>query len=150
MRLKQRALVALLGTIAVCSLTACKDVPRADPTNAAQVGSGKIVYGAHCAVCHGANLQGQPDWKARNSSGRMPAPPHDDSGHTWHHSDDVLFGITKGGVAPPYGPPGYQSDMPAFGGTLTDEQIWDVLAYIKSRWSKRVREAQLQINKQRQ
>ena len=54
MRLKQRALVALLGTIAVCSLTACKDVPRADPTNAAQVGSGKIVYGAHCAVCHGA------------------------------------------------------------------------------------------------
>jgi len=68
----------------------------------------------------------------------MPAPPHDDSGHTWHHADDVLFGIVKIGVNPPYGPPGYQSDMPAFGDTLTDPQIWDVLAYIKSRWSPRM------------
>jgi len=70
-------------------------------------------------------------------------------GHTWHHPDDVLFGITKGGVAPPYGPPGYQSDMPAFGAILTDTQIWDVLAYIKSRWSPRALEAQAQITKQR-
>jgi mono/diheme cytochrome c family protein len=78
----------------------------------------------------------------------MPAPPHDDSGHTWHHPDEILFGITKLGVRPPYGPPSYESDMPAFGGTLTDRQIWDVLAYIKSRWSARAQQAQLQIQKQ--
>jgi len=71
------------------------------------------------------------------------------TGHTWHHSDDILFGITKIGVTPPYAPSGYQSDMPGFGGKLTDQQIWDALACIKSRWSPRAREAQSQIQKQR-
>jgi mono/diheme cytochrome c family protein len=79
----------------------------------------------------------------------MPAPPHDDSGHTWHHADDILFGIVKIGMNPPYAPPGYHSDMPAFGGTLTDRQIRDVLAYIKSRWSPRELAAQAQITKER-
>jgi mono/diheme cytochrome c family protein len=60
----------------------------------------------------------------------------------------VLFGITKFGMRPPYGPPGYQSDMPAFRGSLSDQQIWDVVAYIKSRWSPRMREAQAAIEKQ--
>ena len=68
----------------------------------------------------------------------MPAPPHDDSGHTWHHPDHLLFGITKIGLVPPYAPPAYQSDMPAFGGKLSDEEIWAVLAYVKSRWSQEI------------
>lgn len=117
---------------------------RADPSNALQVAAGKSIYDGTCALCHGRNLEGQPEWQSRLSNGRLPAPPHDDSGHTWHHGDDLLFGITKFGLAPPYGPPGYQSDMPAFGTTLTDQQIWDALAYIKSRWSTRAREAQSQ------
>ena len=54
-------------------------------------------------------------------------------GHTWHHPDEVLFGITKQGIAA-FAPPGYESDMPAFGGVLTDEEIWAVLAYLKSSW----------------
>ena len=29
--------------------------------------------------------------------------------------------------------------MPGFGATLSDQQIWDVLAYIKSTWPPRVR-----------
>jgi len=57
----------------------------------------------------------------------LPAPPHDASGHTWHHPDSDLFGITKHGLGP-YAPAGYQSDMPAFGGTLSDEEIAAVLA----------------------
>ena len=83
-------------------------------------------------------LEGQPDWRRRLPTGRMPAPPHDDSGHTWHHADAVLFGITKRGVVPPYAPPGYESDMPAFAGKLSDDDIWAVLAYIKSHWSAQV------------
>ena len=113
----------------------------ADPSNPAQIASGQLIYAANCASCHGANLEGQPDWKSRKANGRMPAPPHDDTGHTWHHSDDILFGITKIGVTPPYAPSGYQSDMSGFGGKLTDQQIWDALAYIKSRWSPRARRA---------
>jgi mono/diheme cytochrome c family protein len=106
---------------------------RADPTDATQVALGKAVYAEHCASCHGANLEGQPDWRVRKPDGRMPAPPHDTTGHTWHHPDDVLFGITKQGIGA-FAPPGYVSDMPTFGGVLTDEQIWAVLAFLKSSW----------------
>jgi mono/diheme cytochrome c family protein len=66
----------------------------------------------------------------------MPAPPHDESGHTWHHTDTVLFGITKEGLVPgKYAPPDYVSDMPAFAGKLTDAEIWAALAFIKSHWT---------------
>ena len=99
---------------------------------------GGRVYAQHCASCHGAKLEGQPDWRRRLPNGRMPAPPHDDSGHTWHHTDEVLFGITKYGLVPPYAPRGYSSDMPAFGGTLSDAEIHAVLAFIASRWSAEV------------
>ena len=64
---------------------------RADPNDAAQVAEGRAVYAAQCASCHGANLEGQPDWRVRLPNGRLPAPPHDASGHTWHHPDKALF-----------------------------------------------------------
>lgn len=106
----------------------------ADPTDAGQVALGASVYREHCASCHGANLEGEPNWRIRKPDGRLPAPPHDESGHTWHHPDEHLFRITKRGLNPPLAPEGYESDMPAFGETLTDAEIWAVLAYIKSRW----------------
>jgi S-disulfanyl-L-cysteine oxidoreductase SoxD len=104
-----------------------------------RIAAGKLVYDAHCASCHGRNLEGQPDWMSRLPNGRFPAPPHDDSGHTWHHSNEVLFALTKHGMKPPYAPEGYSSDMPAFAGILSDDDIWNVLAFIQSRWSDRVR-----------
>jgi len=106
---------------------------RADPGNAAQVARGKAVYALECAACHGVHLEGQPNWKRPLANGFMPAPPHDVTGHTWHHSDEDLFGITKHGLVP-YAPPGYQSLMPAYGGKLSDEDIWAVLAYIQASW----------------
>ena len=75
----------------------------------------------------------------------MPAPPHDDSGHTWHHPDRQLFDYTKfGGDAVAAAP--FESAMPGFGDTLSDDEIWAVLAFIKSRWSPRMREVQRQRN----
>ncbi len=133
--------VATISVILLIGACSADETTRADPSNARQVAAGKVVYDRQCAACHGANLEGQPEWRSRLPNGRMPAPPHDDSGHTWHHDDDTLFGLTKFGLTPPYGPAGYQSDMPAFGSVLSDQQIWDVLAYIKSRWSPRPRES---------
>ena len=106
---------------------------------------GERLYGQHCAACHGANLEGQPDWRQRLPSGRFRAPPHDDSGHTWHHPEEVLFGITKHGLVPPYAPAGYESDMPGFAGKLSDEEIRAVLAYIRSRWSGEVLKLRAQM-----
>ncbi len=77
-------------------------------------------------------------------NGRLPAPPHDASGHTWHHADQDLFALTKHGPAP-FAPPGYQSDMPAFADKLTDQEIRDVLAYIKSTWPPEIQARQTAI-----
>jgi mono/diheme cytochrome c family protein len=106
---------------------------RIDPQDRALVASGQAIYEQHCASCHGSDFKGQPDWKSRDERGRLPAPPHDETGHTWHHDDLILFEVTKFGVGK-HAPPGYQSDMPIFGDRLSDDEIVAVLAYIKSRW----------------
>ena len=140
--------IALTSLAAGCAETSSQwDDARADPGNAARVALGERVYAQHCAVCHGAKLEGQLQWRRRLPNGRLPAPPHDASGHTWHHPDRVLFAITRNGLAPPYAPPDYESDMPAFASRLADDEIWAVLAFIKSRWTSReVREARAQMS----
>ncbi len=115
--------------------------------SAATIALGKTVYAERCAVCHGASLEGQRDWKSPLPSGRMPAPPHDAYGHTWHHPDGVLFRITREGPAAVVGG-GYRSDMPGFGDVLTDEEIRSVLAFIKSTWPERERRYQAQMSRQ--
>lgn len=121
--------------------------PAADPDNHEQVARGEVVYRQACAACHGADLEGQPNWKKRLPDGTMPAPAHDDSGHTWHHPDQQLFDYTKfGGAA--LVPAPFKSAMPGFGDTLTDDDIWAVLAFIKASWSPRMREVQQQRNVQ--
>ncbi|MCX8115468.1 MAG: cytochrome c [Burkholderiaceae bacterium] len=119
-----------------------------DMNDARRIADGRLVYEAHCAACHGTNLEGQPEWKTRRADGKLPAPPHDDSGHTWHHPFDVLFAITKHGLVPPYAPAGYASDMPAFDKRLSDEDIWNALAYIRSRWSEKVRATHDELQRQ--
>ncbi|SFJ29021.1 c-type cytochrome [Albimonas pacifica] len=116
---------------------------RGEPVAAEEIAVGRELYAETCASCHGADLEGQADWKRRLDSGRMPAPPHDETGHTWHHSDQDLFAITKGGVEAVV--PDYESDMPAFDGILSDEEIEAVLGYIKSTWPERQRAFQAEI-----
>lgn len=101
---------------------------------------GRALYMEYCASCHGAKLEGQPNWMERMPSGRLPAPPHDETGHTWHHSDEQLLRIVRDGLAAIA--PGYETDMPAFEGTLSDEEIVAILDYIKQTWPDREREAQ--------
>lgn len=122
---------------------------RIDTSDAQRIARGKQLYAQQCASCHGANLEGQPNWRERLPSGRMPAPPHDATGHTWHHPDAVLFAITKNGLVPGItAPAGYVSDMPAFGQLLSDEDIIAVLAYIKSTWPPRASAAQREATEQ--
>lgn len=133
--------VGVLGWPLISSTAGSK--PSGDPTDVEQVALGETVYRENCADCHGANLEGQPNWKQRLPDGAMPAPPHDETGHTWHHPDQQLFDYTKlGGAAVVPAP--FKSAMPGFGETLSDDQIWAVLAFIKSRWPERQREIQAQ------
>lgn len=109
-----------------------------------QIALGQALYGARCASCHGPNLQGEPDWKTRKADGMLPAPPHDATGHTWHHPDQQLFAITKYGTAALVGPE-YKTAMRGFGDVLTDAEIRAVLAYIKSRWPEEIRRRHTEI-----
>lgn len=114
------------------------------PVTSADIANGQMLYAENCASCHGAKLEGQPDWQQRLDNGRMPAPPHDETGHTWHHSDRNLFVMTKGGIGAVV--PNYESDMPAFEGILTDKEIADVLSYIESTWPDRQRAFHAEVN----
>jgi len=112
----------------------------------ALLSQGRQVYAEHCAGCHGANLEGEPNWRERRPDGAMPAPPQDASGHTWQHTDDLLIEIiSQGGKV--YLPKGDVSRMPAFGEILTLGEITAVLAFIKSHWPTDVLDIQKAICK---
>ena len=114
--------------------------------DAAVVEQGRILYARECAVCHGKNLEGQvPDWRSRLPDGSIPAPPHDETGHTWHHPDQQLFEVTKLGRKDASGG-AIESNMPAFADKLTDSEIWAVLSFIKSQWPDRVTRRHDMIN----
>ena len=96
------------------------------------VAFGSELYTLHCAGCHGTNLKGQPNWQVALSDGKMPAPPLDETGHAPHHADAQLVQIVKEGIVSVTG--GKPTDMPAFEGVLSDEEIGAVMAFIKSHW----------------
>lgn len=114
---------------------------RADPQSLPQVARGETLYAQHCSSCHGSNLEGQAGWNRRQVKGRFLAPPHDESGHTWHHPDTWLFDTSKHGESAP-ATDGSGSAMPAFRDKLVDDDIWAVLAFIKSRWPAEIRDRQ--------
>lgn len=140
------AAAALIATAAIWySLSGNTESPGITPDNVEVVKLGKVLYAKECASCHGANLEGQPNWRQRLPTGGLPAPPHDETGHTWHHPDAQLFRVTKDGGRKT-APPGFQSNMPGFGDRYSDREIWAVLSYIKSRWPRRARRRHDSIN----
>ena len=141
--------VALAGGIALVAWWNLSTAALAlRPGDAKAVSRGAAIYASHCASCHGARLEGQPNWRARRPDGKLPAPPHDETGHTWHHGDALLFELTKKGPAAMIGGT-YRTDMPAYAETLSDGQIIDVLSFIKSTWPASVRQRHDRINQRR-
>ncbi|OWY06352.1 c-type cytochrome [Thioclava sp. IC9] len=109
------------------------------------IARGKQLYATHCASCHGADLEGQPDWSEAGPDGVLPAPPHDATGHTWHHETALLFDYVKQGGAVALAARGvadFPSGMPGFGGTLSDAEILDILGFIRSTWPERMQAVQ--------
>ncbi len=126
-------MLAAIGGLALLGAVLSDLVRNGNRSDSQTLALGRAIYSKHCAGCHGAKLEGQPNWQTPLPSGRLPAPPHDASGHTWHHSDRILFEITKHGTAAVVGG-GYESDMPGFGSVLSDHEIRAVLSFIKSTW----------------
>lgn len=137
------ATAALAAAVAIGAVVLMAD----SYTRSAQIAEGKALYGGRCASCHRKNLEGQPNWKTLLPNGRLPAPPHDKTGHTWHHTDAALTGVTKLGLKP-FAGEDYESDMPAFGTILSDREIEAILAYIKSTWPEREQAYQQRVTRQ--
>lgn len=122
--------VALLATAAAAQ--AQGSVPQA------RVDAGRRIYEAYCASCHGAKGEGQPGWQRPNAAGELPAPPHDRSGHTWKHSDAMLYRIVAEGWRDPFNKT-QRLTMPGFGQTLQPAEIQAVVDYLKTLWTPRQR-----------
>jgi len=124
---------------------ACNQESDGAPTlDEDRVAQGSELYQHYCASCHREDLSGDPDWKKPNDDGSYPPPPHDSSGHTWHHPDRVLIEIIRDGSAFP------QSRMPTFGDRLTDDDIEAILDFFKNNWGSEEREYQKQVTDQDQ
>jgi Cytochrome c, mono- and diheme variants len=130
---------------ALIALTAGLSQASAGPLDGRDIARGERLYAENCASCHGADLEGQPDWREPGPDGVLPAPPHDETGHTWHHDTALLFDYVKQGGAAALAARGvsdFASGMPGFGGTLDDAEILDILGYIRSTWPERMQAVQ--------
>lgn len=134
-----RIYVSLAAVLLANPLFAAHELDNRD------VSAGQGLYAEHCAACHGENLEGAENWQQQNEDGTWPAPPHDDTGHTWHHDNVLLFETTKlggQGALALRGITNFDSGMPAFGDSLTDQEIWNILAFIRSTWPERIQTIQ--------
>lgn len=124
---------------------ATKIIAKNDIINLQQ---GKMLYQQNCTSCHGMNLEGEKNWRNKNPDGSLRAPPHDETGHTWHHSDAILFQYVKlggTGIAEKFGINNPNSNMPAYKDILSDDEIISIINYIKSTWSKEIQQMQSNI-----
>jgi mono/diheme cytochrome c family protein len=112
---------ALLGLAGVLPLTAFAFAQggRGDP------GRGVELYRERCMLCHGGQGEGW-DWSKKVEKPPVPVP--DLAQVAPERSDQYLFDVVKeGGEAV-----GRTRFMPPFGFQLTDEQVWDLVAYMRS------------------
>lgn len=136
-------LVVLFGTVAArsriqpsggaSSSAAVTGRPNWSGPGTVDVTHGRQLYAAHCQACHGD----------RQGRGKIPdAPFHGPGGHTWSHSDRDLMSIILNGSDRPggtpqrnYGAPENTPHMPAWKGRLSERDIRDILAYLKTWWT---------------
>jgi len=133
-----------LALVVAALITETTGPARAFFHSAPDVDGGRQLYQTNCASCHGANLEGQPEWQSPNPDGSYPAPPHDESGHTWHHGDAMLTDYIRRGGQAVLDDMGvsFVSGMPAFEDVIGETGIAAILAYIKNTWPDRIRATQ--------
>jgi mono/diheme cytochrome c family protein len=146
---KRRSFAPILAAVALCGAAAgagwhwhqANAFVPGDASDLDQVAHGSRVYDRICANCHGAKLDGQLGWRKPLKDGTRLAPAHSAEGETWRHSDEMLFEVVKFG-GERLSPDGGSSRMPGFEAKLTDQEIWSVIAFIKSTWPSDLLEAQ--------
>ena len=151
--MKRTTQLILSGLLAGIFLSACDQAPNSQAgaktmaqkrdLDSPQVVRGRVIYDQHCAECHGAQGKGPiGDWRIRDAEGKFPPPPLDDSAHAWHHPTAVLLEMVREGS------PQGQGNMPAWKEKLSEQNMQDVVAYIKSLWSDQVYQLWMKMEQQ--
>lgn len=97
------------------------DNPFANDTGA--VAQGEEIYTSNCASCHGENAQGEGP-----AAAALDPQPANLAENQKALSDGYLFWRTsEGGAMDPF-----NSQMPAWQGTLSEDQIWQVITYLRT------------------
>ena len=110
------AVLLLVLAVAAVPVTAGE---KGDPAH------GRELYMEKCVLCHGGKGEGW-DWDKKVA--RPPIPVPDLAQVAPERSDEYLFDVIKdGGEAV-----GRTRFMPAFGFQLSDQEVWDLVAYVRS------------------
>jgi mono/diheme cytochrome c family protein len=99
--------------------------------NPVAIARGKTLFQTQCVVCHGA------DGKGSGPGAKGLTHPPADLTHHFHRApgdgDAYLFWrVSEGGQVEPF--KSAQSTMPAFKTILSEEERWDVLAYVHAQF----------------
>jgi mono/diheme cytochrome c family protein len=86
---------------------------------------GRELYMEKCVLCHGSKGEG---WDWAKKVAKPPVPVPDLAQAAPQRSDEFLFDIVKGGGEAV----GNTRFMPPFGFQLSDQEIWDLVAYVRS------------------
>jgi mono/diheme cytochrome c family protein len=127
----------LIITLSVALLSGCGDGnkppevqgkgPRQYDKNV--LARGERVFQTNCAVCHGSGGEGKPNWQQPGPDGLLLPPPLDNNGRAWRLSSSQMKQFIRQGS--PHG----RSNMPAWQGKLSDQEIDEVVTCITSLWS---------------
>lgn len=109
-----------------------------------QYESGKTIFQKNCAACHKQNAEGTTEWKKADANGNYPPPPLNGSAHAWHHPLSVLRTVIRDGGG------SYGGLMPAWKGTLSEEEMLSTIAFFQSYWSDDIYQRWLEIEKNAQ
>ncbi len=97
------------------------DLTNPIPADEASIARGEAIYQQQCAACHGPTGLGDGDAAATLD------PPPAPLARTAQKMDDayLYWRIHEGGAA-------FGTAMPAYGAVLSEDQIWDVINYLRS------------------
>jgi mono/diheme cytochrome c family protein len=97
-----------------------QNLPSQTANSADNIEDGHTTYGSTCAGCHG--YDGRTPTKMGNSF--YPEAPSLAAEHVQRYSDAELFVIIRGGIR--------LSGMPGFGNTQQNDQLWNLVHYVRT------------------
>jgi len=130
--------IAIVGLLAVaCSRESPEPKAAAPGLDAlrhfdpASVARGSALFRAHCAVCHGPEGQGHPDWQTPSDGHFSAAPPVNGTGNDSKRTRNELAAVIRDGAR-------RKSDnvdiMPGWKKRMNERDIEDILNWMQSLW----------------